>query len=151
LKNIQLSTWSSMRSKRVWWSMKIRGPMKVPMFATLWEESNWQIEYSTSFNSCQLLQTEWRWEDATTPYECRVVHHEYRWYWGLWDLLAWYPKWVMCSSVNARHEATSQVCRTVIVLTMPESLSMIFRISTGMIPMMPMMAPDHAWSLPYKW
>jgi hypothetical protein len=49
----------------------------------------------------------------------------------------------MHSGVSIRHKAKSQVCRIVIVLTMPESLRMIFRISTGTIPIMSMMAPDH--------
>jgi hypothetical protein len=34
---------------------------------------------------------------------------------------------------------------------MPESLRMLFIISTRMIPMMPMMAPVHEWLLPYEW
>jgi hypothetical protein len=60
----------------------------------------------------------------------------------LQNTISWIPK-MMCSGVSVRHKAKSQVCRTVIILTMPESLRMLFIISTRMIPMMPMMAPVH--------
>jgi hypothetical protein len=60
----------------------------------------------------------------------------------LQNTISWIPK-MMHSGVSARHKAKSRVCRTVIVLTMSESLRIIFGISTRMIPMMPMMASDH--------
>jgi hypothetical protein len=59
----------------------------------------------------------------------------------LQNMISWIPKMIHLN-VSTRHEAKSQVCRTAIVLTTPESLRMVFRISTRIIPMMPMMAPD---------
>jgi hypothetical protein len=50
----------------------------------------------------------------------------------LQNAISWIPK-MMHSGVSARHEAKFQVCRTVIVPTMPGCLRMIFRISTRRI------------------